>query len=268
MGKFKIFGIDLQDEFTKEGHKLCVPGAPEDVTRIAGIITRRARDISDILLTMDSHPVDHIGHPGWWRLRNGDLPAEFTLVTEDMLTSGDIRPADPQQLEYAKEYLHHLKVSMIWNTHCVPGLPGYPLNAHIVNALKVWADTTGLKETVVKKGFNRDTESFGVFAAEFYNHEIGTDFNWHLLSDIIRGGQPVVTVGEARSHCVRRSVEQMVEALGDGLLFPLKKIVIVSDCMSDVPNFEADGALFLKKMTDKGVTVCTSDELDAVLDRL
>ena len=263
MKQFKIFGIDLQDEFTTAGHKLCVPGAPGDIGRMRTLIENYMASIVDFVLTIDTHPEDHIGHPGWWKLRNGGTPAEFTLVTEEMVLNGDIRPADPQQLDYAKEYLHHLKAVMIWNRHCGIKQDGHAINETIAGLIRTW----GGVPTIVKKGFNRDTEAFGVFAAEHYNHEIGTDFNWHLLADIINGGYPVVVVGEARSHCVRRSLEQMVEALGDGHLFPLKKIVIVKDCMSDVPGFERDGEDFIKAMEGK-VTVCNAADLEAALEAL
>ena len=265
MKRFKLFGIDLQNAFGKEGHPLCVPVAPQDMVRIASLIRNNSQSIEDIVLTLDTHPEDHIGHPGWWA---GEKAVQFTLVTPADLASGAIRPADPQQAEYAREYLDALKAVMVWPVHCVPGTESHSLVDCIAEAVDAWKTLTGREATKVKKGFNRDTEAFGVFAAEFDNHEIGSDFNWHLLADLLRGELPIVVVGEALSHCLRRSIEQLEEALGnEGHLLPYRKIVLLTDCTSNVPGFEADGADFLARMDKAGLTIGTSDQLEALLEK-
>jgi nicotinamidase-related amidase len=262
MKKFKLFGIDLQNEFTKAGFPLCVPGAPEDTQRIVNIIRSYSECIDDIVLTADTHPIDHIGHAGWWKLKGGSEPNAFTLVTSDAVHNGEILPANEYQLQYGMSYISILKQAMIWNTHCVPGTESHRINASVMAAVLEWGGTP----SIIKKGFDRDSEAFGAFQSEFLNGHPGTDFNWNLYADLIRDKLPIVVVGEARSHCVRRTIEQFVDRVKRNDDYPLKRLIILEDCMSDVPGFEADGEKFIQDMKDCGAVVCKSADLNAVLE--
>lgn len=267
MNIFKLFGIDLQNAFTQEGEPLCVPGAPADNVRIRDFIRTTAPYIADIILTVDTHPVDHIGHPGWWRTREGAHPTPFTFVTEDMLLHGDIMAADPDKNKYALEYVRALGGAMIWPVHCVPGTDSHKLSPEIQTAINNWRSVAGGVPTIVKKGFHVDLESFGIFEPEYQGHEnIFADFNDNLLGDLLFGDHPIVVVGEASSHCVKRSVEQMVMRLdlygvpGHGKEFDFSRIVLLRDCMSPVPSFEGAAEQFFKDMAAHGLRITTSKE--------
>lgn len=262
--KFKIFGIDFQKAFVCPGEPLCPAGAFEDVVRFSNFITEAADDIADIFLTVDQHPIDHIGHPGWWLTSEGVHPDPFTLVNLQALESGAIRAADPEKQEYAKRYVDPLHGNMIWPVHCVPGTQSYELSNNIVAAVHSWENSgPGRIATMVKKGYHRDLESFGIFEPEYQSHEnILADFNDNLLGNLLFGGLPIVVGGEARSHCVKRSVEQMVHRIQEyNLGFDLKKIVLLADCMSDVTGFEEQGANFLSDMSAAGCTVATAEDV-------
>lgn len=263
MNKFKIFGIDLQNAFVKAVEPLCVPGAPEDNVRIKELIRTLAPFISDIILTVDTHPEDHIGHPGYWRTHDGASPAPFTFITPDMIQSGAIIANDASKRDYAHDYVNALGGSMVWPVHCVPGTDSHKLSDEIEVAVKNWKAFTGGVPTIVKKGFHLDLESFGIFAPEYEGHEDTTaDFNDALIGNLLFGNEPILVVGEARSHCVKRSIEQLVERIKEyDLPFDLGKIILVKDCMSDVPGFEAVGAQFLLDMEAAGCRVVTTDDV-------
>jgi nicotinamidase-related amidase len=263
MKNFKIFGIDIQNAFVKAGEPLCVPGAPEDNVRIKEMIRTLAPFISDIILTVDTHPVDHIGHPGYWMFADGTEVPPFTFITPEMLTEGKIAPRDLTKLGYATRYVSVLGGTMVWPVHCVPGTDSHKLSDEIEVALTNWKAVTGGVPTIVKKGFHKELESFGIFAPEFEAHEDTTaDFNDQLVGALLFGGDPIVVVGEASSHCVKRSVEQLVQRIKDyNLGFDLSKIILLKDCMSPVPNFEAVADKFFEDMAEAGLTITTSKDL-------
>lgn len=272
MKTYKTFGIDLQNAFTKDGEPLCVPGAPEDNQRIHNLIRTAAPYIADIVLTVDTHPVNHIGHPGYWLTNENVNPNPFTFITEEMLVSGAIRTADPDKAKYALDYVRALGGTMVWPVHCVPGTDSHKLSPEIQQALNNWRGVTGGTPTIVKKGFHLDLESFGIFEPEYQSHEnIFADFNDNLLGDLLFGDHDIVVVGEASSHCVKRSVEQLVHRLdtygipGRNDEFDFSRIIILRDCMSPVPGFEAVAEQFFVDMAAKGVIVTTSTEFLSTL---
>jgi nicotinamidase-related amidase len=261
---FKVFGIDFQKAFVRTGEPLCPTGAFDDVVRFANFITAADADIVDVFLTIDQHPVDHIGHPGWWLTDSEEHPAPFTLVTPALLATGAIRAADPAKQEYAERYIGTLGGAMIWPVHCVPGTDSYELSNNLLAAVRSWENSgPGRIATMIKKGYHLDLESFGIFEPEFkIPGSILTDFNDNLLLSLLFGDLPIVIGGEARSHCVKRSVEQMVQRIQQYLLgFDLKKIVLLTDCMSDVAGFEEQGAKFLSDMGAAGCTLATTEDV-------
>ncbi len=265
MTKFKLFGIDLQNSFGKEGNPLCVPGATEDMKRIAKLIDDNIQNIDDIILTIDTHPVDHIGHPGWWKMKDGSEPAPFTFVTPEMIENGDIGPVDENQLAYATRYVTKLGGSMIWPVHCVPGTESYELVKGVKFAVNKWWTESQRIPTIIKKGYQRNTESFGIFEAEYDDGSYGAEFNAHLMDSLYNEDLPIVIVGEASSHCVKRSVEQLLTFLEDHNVVNTN-MILLSDCTSPVPGFEMIAEKFIQDIKSRGVMVCTSSELKGVLE--
>ena len=61
--------------------------------------------------------------------------------------------------------------------------------------------------------------------------------------------------GEAGSHCVRATVEHVVENWPAG---ELGRLVLLTDCMSAVGGFEAQYAEFLDDMRQRGLRLSTA----------
>lgn len=260
--KFKLFGIDIQNDFITGS--LAVPGAGGDVQNIVNLIDRHINEIDSVLLTMDTHPLVHIGHPGYWRDREGNEPAPFTVISKETLSSDDIRTADPDKQEYAVKYVTALHSTTVWPVHCVGGTKGHELNDELSHAVTRWHDACGKRSSIVRKGENPDAEYFGVFAPE-YNAE--PNFNRKLAEYLLEGELPIVVVGEARSHCVSRSVGQLVEYIkshgrecghGD---FDMSKIILLEDCMSDVAGCEGLGDAQFRGFAYNGITIAKSTDI-------
>ena len=73
--------IDPQNDFCDPQGALYVPGAAEDVERLARLVDRLRDRIDDIHITLDSHRRVDISHPMWWSDARGRAPDPFTRIT-------------------------------------------------------------------------------------------------------------------------------------------------------------------------------------------
>jgi len=87
----KLIIIDPQNSFCKvvpaadqqvqHDGELCVPGAWEDMLRLATAVDRLGKRLDDIAITMDSHHSLHVAHPTFWRRQSdGARPDPFTIM--------------------------------------------------------------------------------------------------------------------------------------------------------------------------------------------
>ena len=59
--------------------------------------------------------------------------------------------------------------------------------------------------------------------------------------------------GEALSHCVKYTVNDIIEYI------PEEKLYILDDCSSPVTGFEEQGKAFLREMEERGANIVSSD---------
>lgn len=83
----QLLVVDPQNDFcvTDDGHgnkgTLVVPGALDDMNRLATMIRRLSDKIDDIHVTLDSHQTIGIERPRWWkRVSDGTESAPFTCL--------------------------------------------------------------------------------------------------------------------------------------------------------------------------------------------
>merc|ERR1719265_984826 len=78
-----------------------------------------------------------------------------------------------------------------------------------------------------------------------------TELNVHLINKIATNTK-VLCCGQAKSHCVNYTVRDLVSGWPKGRV---ADIVVLEDCASSVPGFEAAGDQFIKDMKAAGCTV-------------
>ena len=90
MTEFKtaLLIIDAQYDFCNLNGTLFVPGADQDVLRIAQMIATMGEKIDQIFVTLDTHHVLDIAHPLFWEDPNGNTVAPFTLITASAVSGG------------------------------------------------------------------------------------------------------------------------------------------------------------------------------------
>lgn len=263
--------IDPQQDFCDGSCQgaLAVPGADADMRRLAALIDRLGQGIDAIHVTLDSHQLLDIAHPGWWRDPSGAPPAPFTVISAADVAAGQWRAADPAQQDRSARYVATLEQQgkyalVIWPPHCLIGTPGHAVHPDLFAALMRWQIARHRAVNFVCKGANPYTEHYSAIAAEVPDpDDAGTLPHTGLLGALSRAGQ-VWVAGEALSHCVRATVTDIADHLEADAC---RRFTLLEDCMSPVPalpgglDFPALGREFLKAMQARGMVIADSAAL-------
>lgn len=267
--------IDPQNDFCDLPPALCPPGeapalpvagAHADLQRVAAFIDAAAPRIDAITVTLDSHLRLDIAHPGFWQTGDGGAVAPFTPISAAQLRAGAFRPRDASALPRAQAYVDELErrgryTLMVWPVHCEIGSWGQAVHADVRAAYNRWEETRQRSVQRVTKGSNPWTEHYSAVMAEVPDAaDAGTQLNRQLITSLA-GAQRLLVAGEASSHCVRATVEHLVQHLGG----ELSRVWLLRDGMSPVAGFEAQAQAFLADMQARGLRVCScADAADAL----
>lgn len=252
--------IDAQNDFCTPEGALFVPGAVEDIERLATLIHRAKHRIQHLVVTLDTHQVLDIAHPGFWEDSEGTPPTPFTLITSADLEAGTWRPRF--EAEYAKEYVRSLEKQgefqhFIWPEHCLIGTHGAALTDPLAKAIHEWTHYTQRNYLAVVKGEHPLAEHFGVFRAQIPVPDVAkTELNQALLADLALYDELWIA-GEARSHCVATSLKQILHYAPELAL----KVVLITDCTSDVTGLGHLADPIYAEARERGVRFATSTEL-------
>ena len=239
---------------------LPVAGAHQDMLRLAELIDRAQGRIEAITTTLDSHHRLDIAHPGFWQRADGSTVAPFTPITGAAIDAGEFKTRLPEHQARARRYVSELEARgrytlMVWPVHCEIGSWGHGLHAAVASAVGRWELARQRASQAVFKGDNPWTEHYSVLQAEVPDPaDEGTALNLGLIRELDQA-DTIMVAGEASSHCVRASVEHLVEHLPSGRA---DKVVLLTDCMSPVTGFEAAASEFLASMQQRGVQLATS----------
>ncbi|MET0210019.1 MAG: cysteine hydrolase [Burkholderiaceae bacterium] len=237
---------------------LPVAGAHEDLSRLAGFVQRHQAALDQIVVTLDSHQRIDIAHPGFWQARAGDV-LPFTPILAAQVRAGEFLPRDPAALPRTLAYLDALEAAgrytlMVWPVHCQIGSWGHGLHANLRAAFDEWELTRVRALRHVFKGTNPWTEHYSALLAEVPDAaDPKTQLNQELLGWLDEADR-IVIAGQASSHCVKSTVEHLVEFLPRP-----QRLTLLTDCMSPVQGFQAQHDAFMTAMSRAGVTLTTSE---------
>jgi nicotinamidase-related amidase len=263
---FHLLVVDPQNDFMDiPGAALPVPGARADMRRLAAFIDRAAPRIAGITITLDSHHSIGIERPGMWRAADGSAVAPFTQIGAAQVRAGAYLPRRPEDTPRVLAYLDALEAQgryrlMIWPAHCEIGTWGHNVEDGLRAAYNRWEAAASRPVRKIHKGMNPWTENYSALRAEVPDPD---DPRTQLDSALIAAldeAPCLVIAGEASSHCVRATTEHLADHLPSGRV---DKLVLLADCMSPVPGFEAQAETFLAAMRGRGATVAASAEWGA-----
>ncbi|MCE6989182.1 nicotinamidase [Dyadobacter sp. CY323] len=260
MKKTALLIIDAQFDFCNPSGTLYVPGAEKDIERITRLIALDGEKIDGIFVTLDTHKVLDIAHPLFWEDRNGNSVAPFTLITAAAVKAGKWIPR--YEKEYVLTYLETLEKQgefkhFIWPEHCLVGSKGASLDDTLMESILAWTHRTGRDYTAISKGIHPLTEHFGVFKAQVpVENAPETALNQAFLAELAEFDR-ILIAGEARSHCVATSINQILK-YATGLI---PKIIVLSDCMSDVTNWGHLADPIFEDAKAKGMTFLNANSV-------
>ncbi|SKA08874.1 hypothetical protein [Photobacterium toruni] len=269
--QYDFYDVPLHEQLTLDAHSttispsLPVPHSWEDAQQLATFINKQRNNINTIVVTLDSHHEYDIAHALYWQNKHGQHPAPFTLISHQNIIDGLWQPTNLALLDHVLKYTQALEQTgkyslIIWPTHCVIDSVGHTIVAPIQAAIDAWEKQTALLQRTLSKGENPHTEHYGGCEAEYPLHDdIKTQFDPQLTTLVLQSDRVFIS-GQALSHCVASTVEQMVDKLSPA---NINKLTILIDTTSPVAGFEQQAQAFIERMITLGVNIANTTDIIA-----
>jgi len=287
--RFKIclMLVDLQNTFCIPGFELFVggrsgKGAVKDNRQLCKFIYQNLDIITEICPTLDTHLLLQIFHAIFLINAQGEHPAPYTLISEEDIQQNkwQFNPAIAASLhsdaaygqEYLLHYVHKLKIGgkydlTSWPYHAMLGGIGHALVAAIEEAIFFHSLARVSQPDFQIKGNNAWTENYSVLRPEVLEGAYGQTIaqkNTRLIRKLF-GFDAVIIAGQAKSHCVAWTVEDLLNEIALHGQELAKKVYLLEDCTSAVvvPGVidyteQADAAF--KRFADAGMHVVRSTD--------
>ena len=257
MAAYDLLVIDPQNDFLDiPGAALPVQGANTDMQRLADWLRQHLDAVQAITVTLDSHASVGVERSTFWHDAQGQAVIPFTLIRAADVEAGRYSPRHAQFRDEVLRYLHALEVGgqrqlVVWPVHCVMGTWGHNVHSGLSEAIAQWETRSGKTCHKVLKGQHPLTEQYSAFRAEVPRaDDARTQLNQSLMDALAVGDNTLLVAGEALSHCVAASVDDLMAHLPTQRL---QRTVLLTDCMSPVGGVEAMGQAFLERARASGI---------------
>lgn len=231
-----LLAIDVQNDFMEDIGSLAVSGSRGDVQRLTRWMYRNIGALTQVICSLDCHQMLQIFHPAWWLDANNLHPAPFTIIRYEDVVNGTWRVANGA-FEQSLEYLRQLdaggrKELCVWPYHCLEGTMGAKLESEFTKMLYFHSAVRKTAPQLIYKGQNPFTEMYGIIKAE-YDPD---NFVNQAVLDAIMEYDAIFIAGQASSHCVLASTEQVLAYFGTNRNIT-SRITLLEDCMSPIAGF-------------------------------
>jgi nicotinamidase-related amidase len=249
-----LLAVDIQNTFCIPGFELFVAGrsgsgAVDDSRRLCEWIYRNLGSITRILPSLDTHHAMQVFHGIWLVDEHGRHPAPYTLVSAEDVASGRWRVNDAVaealgiDAGYARRHLAHYTRRLaeggkydltVWPYHAMLGGIGHALVSAVEEAIFFHGIARHSRPEFHVKGDNPLTEHYSVIGPEVTEGPDGD----RLAEDDpglvarLRSFDAVVVAGQAKSHCVAWTIDDLLEY--DELRALAECTYLLEDCTSPV----------------------------------
>jgi nicotinamidase-related amidase len=254
--RIALLAVDMQNTFCMPGFELFVAGrsgrgAVEDSGRLCEFVYRNLSRITQIISTMDTHQAMQIFHAIYLVNDRGEHPSPFTQVSAEDVEQGrwTLNPEVVSSLNFdpetARQYLLHYVQTLrstgkydlsIWPYHSMLGGIGHALVPAFEEAVFFHTIARYSQADLRVKGNNPATEHYSVLGPE-----VTTDARGHEIArkdrDLIRkllSFNAVIVAGQAKSHCVAWTIEDLLGAVREVDEGLTRRIYLLEDCTSSV----------------------------------
>jgi nicotinamidase-related amidase len=250
--KVLLLIIDPQNDFIIGTLK--VEGSEEDCLRIARFIDMHKNEIDSIKVTLDMHPENHISFPNYWLTSKNEHPEPFTLITLNACIYNEFRPVEFRNTLRVGDYLCRVGQHTVWPSHCVVGTDG----CKVIECISSVLETMGDKVEYHEKGTDKNFEMYSAFSSTNPSYPK----NYDLMHDICEDYTHVIVVGEALSHCVKDTLNDLLD-YRDALKFNTQ-FILLKDCSSPVPDKNKPDLKIklIEQFRKRGVIISDSTSFD------
>jgi nicotinamidase-related amidase len=254
--KISLLLVDVQNTFCIPDFELFVGGATgtgavDDNLRLCQFIYRNVDVITEICPTMDTHQAMQIFHSIFLVNSQGEHPEPYTLITPEDIEQGVWRfnPELSSSLDidetYGQEYLRHYTRQLkkggkydltIWPYHAMLGGIGHALVSAVEEAIFFHGIARYSQPDFQVKGGNPFTENYSVLRPEVLEDADGKEIaqkNFKFIKKLL-DFDAVIIGGEAKSHCVAWTIDDMLNEISATDRELAKKVYILEDCSSPV----------------------------------
>jgi nicotinamidase-related amidase len=219
--------VDCQNTFCTPGFELFVPGAPDDNRRLCEFVYRNLAAITRIIPTLDTHRALQVFHAAWLVDEKGRHPAPYTVVSTSEVERGIWRAADPEEQVHLERYVRALAERgryrlTVWPYHAMLGGIGHALVSAVEEAVFFHSIARSSLAAFQVKGEDPRVEHYSVLGPE-----VGGRRN-EALAELLASFDAVVIAGQAKSHCVQWTVEDLLQDI------PAERLYLLEDCTSPV----------------------------------
>lgn len=251
-----LLAVDVQNTFCAPGFELFVGGrsgraAVDDTIRLCEFLYRNLGRVTRVIATLDTHLPFQVFHPGWLIDRSGRHPEPHARIAAADVGRGSwrvepavaralgVEPGEAQDL--LAHYTHELAASgrnelTVWPYHALLGGIGHALVASFAEAVFFHALARRSQPGLRLKGTAPFTEHYSALGPEVTAGPDGRRLGERdrALVESLLAFDAVVVAGQAKSHCVAWTVEDLLRdpaAVEAGLP---ERVYLLEDCTSPV----------------------------------
>ncbi|MBD2138042.1 isochorismatase [Anabaena sp. FACHB-1237] len=249
--------IDVQNTFCLPNFELYVggksgTGAIDDNIRLCEFIYSHLGKITKIISTLDTHTAMQIFHPIFWINKNGEhpIPSATNITQSDIengtwqvnkavvdITNGNYELLEKQAFHYVKKLTQDGKYPLtIWPYHSMLGGIGHALVSLVEEAIFFHSIARYTPTQFELKGENPFTENYSILRPEVllgFDEKPIARKNESLIKQLLEYDQ-VIIAGQAKSHCVAWTVDDLLTEIQQIDPSLTDKIYLLEDCTSPV----------------------------------
>ncbi|MDQ3821980.1 MAG: isochorismatase [Actinomycetota bacterium] len=276
-----LVAVDVQNTFCTPGFELVVPGAVDDNRRLCEFVYRNLGALTRIVPTLDTHQALQIFHAAWLVDEHGGHPPPYTIVSAEDVERGiwranpavarslglDEEYAERQLLDYVRSLERGGKFALtIWPYHAMLGGIGHALVSVVEEAFFFHTVARESQADYRLKGRNPLTEHYSLLGPEVTEGPAGErigEKDTALVEELL-SYDAVVVAGQAKSHCVAWTVDDLLAATGGDRRLT-ERVYLLEDCSSPVVvpgavDFTDDANAAYARFAEAGMHVVRSTE--------
>jgi nicotinamidase-related amidase len=246
-----LLAVDVQNTFCIPGFELFVAGrsgtgAVDDNRRLCEFVYRNLGTITQVFPSLDTHQAMQVFHAIWLVDEEGNHPEPYTLVSAADVESGRWRPEPAVAealgvgLDYAERHLAHYTSRLadggkydltVWPYHAMLGGIGHAVVSAVEEAVFFHTVARHSQPEFQVKGDNPLTEHYSMLGPEVKEGPDGDPLgekNTALIETLL-AFDAVVVAGQAKSHCMAWTIDDLLEERGLA-----ERTYLLEDCTSPV----------------------------------